>query len=197
MAAELVGFTGAAGSGKDTAAQALKDFVHIRFAEPVYQGIEAINPLLLVDDWDGSPQAIRLATLVQDVGWDKAKEKPEVRRLLQRYGTEAGRDIHGQDCWINIAKRRIRKELSESKRVKVTDVRFENEAMAIAALKGCIIRVVGPQRREGVDSSHSSENGITDTYVSWNVVNDGSIEDLHRKVLHCVEQGYQKTHQTI
>jgi len=192
MAAELVGFTGAAGSGKDTAAQALVDYVQVRFAEPVYWAAEAVNPFICVDGrW------LRLTEYVEEVGWDKAKEHPEVRRVLQRGGTEAGRDIHGNDCWINIAKKRIRKELSEAKRVKVTDVRFENEALALVGMNACIIRITGPQRRAGVDSSHASEQGITDNFVSWTVVNDGSIEDLHRKVLHCVEYGYQKTHQTI
>lgn len=189
---DIVGFTGAAGSGKDTAAQALEDYVQVRFAEPVYWGVLALNPLVPCGyDFES------LRDLVHTLGWDQAKENPEVRRLLQVYGTEAGRDIHGKDCWINIAKNRIRQHLTEAKRVKVTDVRFENEALALAGMKACIIRVVGPQRREGVDSSHASEAGISDAFVSWTVVNDGTVEDLHRKVRYCVEQGCNKECVTI
>lgn len=191
---DIVGFTGAAGSGKDTAAQALEDYVQVRFAEPVYWGVLAMDPCVdccRVNGW------VSVADLVNEVGWDRAKENPEVRRLLQKYGTEAGRDIHGNDCWINIAKKRIRQHLSEARRVKVTDVRFENEALALASMNACIIRIVGPQRREGVDSSHVSEAGISDAFVSWTVVNDGTVEDLHRKVRHCVEQGCNKECITI
>ena len=198
---DIVGFTGAAGSGKDTAAQALPEYVQVRFAEPVYWGVLALDPVIDVvceeDSYSDSYSFYRLSELVASVGWDKAKEDPEVRRLLQVYGTESGRDIHGKDCWINIAKNRIRQHLTEAKRVKVTDVRFENEALALAGLKACIIRVVGPQRREGVDSSHASEAGITDAFVSWTVVNDGTVEDLHRKVRYCVEQGCNKECVTI
>ena len=181
---DLVGFTGAAGSGKDTAAAVLKDYVQVRFASPVYEVVGAINPLIVVNG-----VVMRIMDYVKVVGWDKAKEHPQVRDYLQKGGTEAGRDIHGNDCWINIARKRIRTHLSEAKRVKVTDVRFENEALAISAMGGCIIRVVGPQRRGGVDSSHASEAGISDTFVSWTVVNDGTVEDLHRKVRCCVEHG--------
>lgn len=194
---DIVGFTGAAGSGKDTAAAALEDYVQVRFAEPVYWGVLALDPLIRRYDAEGYIQTLHLSTLVAEADWDKAKENPEVRRLLQKYGTEAGRDIHGKDCWINIAKNRIRQHLTEAKRVKVTDVRFENEALALAGMKACIIRIVGPQRREGVDSSHASEAGISDAFVSWTVVNDGTVEDLHRKVRYCVEQGCNKECVTI
>lgn len=194
---DIVGFTGAAGSGKDTAAQALTEYVQVRFAEPVYWGVLAMDPLVRIYDEEGFSHLLNLSVIVETYGWDRAKENTEVRRLLQKYGTEAGRDIHGKDCWINIAKSRIRQHLTEAKRVKVTDVRFENEALALAGMKACIIRIVGPQRRVGVDSSHASEAGITDAFVSWTVVNDGTVEDLHRKVRYCVEFGYQAKPQTI
>lgn len=194
---DIVGFTGVAGSGKDTAAQALPEYVQVRFAEPVYWGVLAMDPYVGFHPDLEENDIWSMSRLVDEIGWDKAKEWPEVRRLLQKYGTEAGRDIHGNDCWINIAKNRIRQHLTEAKRVKVTDVRFENEALALAGMKACIIRIVGPQRREGVDSSHASEAGISDAFVSWTVVNDGTVEDLHRKVRYCVEQGCNKECVTI
>lgn len=198
MAADLVGFTGIAGSGKDTAAQCLVGYTHLAFADKLKIGALAVDPLIPVGpDAYGQYSFVRLSKLVAELGWDEAKKNPEVRRFLQRYGTEGGREIHGDDCWLKPIKKSVQYELSESRRVKITDVRNDNEADLVGYFKGCLIRVVGPRRIPGVDSSHSSEKGISDTYVSWNVVNDGTIPDLHTKILYCVDQGYQKTTQTI
>ncbi len=177
---KLVGLTGKAGSGKDTAAQGLTDHHVMKFAEGVYDGVWALNPYLMTLAGD-----IRLQHFVEQVGWDKAKEHPEVRRFLQAYGTEAGRDIHGPDCWVNAWKR---KYLSYTGNVVVTDVRFPNEADAIKELGGVVIEIMGPPRRGGVDSTHSSEAGIG-RRADMTLVNEGTVEELHQRIRKLV--GYE------
>lgn len=176
----LVGLTGKAGSGKDTAALGLTQHHTMKFAEGVYDGVWALNPWISAKDthhW-GRYEFSKLQDIVSRAGWDKAKENPEVRRLLQVYGTEAGRDIHGPDCWINAWKR---KYATMTDNVVVTDVRFPNEADAIKELGGIIIEIMGPPRRGGVDSTHASEAGIG-RRADATLVNEGTIEELHYRI---------------
>lgn len=188
---DLVGLTGKAGSGKDTAAEGLTDHVVMKFATPVYLGVYRINQwirLSLKEQVDyGFDEFVHLQKLVDKVGWDKAKENPEVREALQKYGTEAGRDIHGGDCWVNAWKRAYQ-ALPKGTKVKVTDVRFPNEDKAIKELEGVVIEVLGPPRRAGVNSTHASEQGIG-RRADITLVNEGTVEDLHKAIRRVV--GYE------
>lgn len=181
---KLVGLTGKAGSGKDTAALGLNQHHTMKFAEGVYDGVWKLNPLIRSATIYSI--VVPLQDYVTEHGWDKAKENPEVRRLLQAYGTEAGRDIHGPDCWINAWKR---KYLTMTDNVVVTDVRFPNEADAIKELGGVVIEIMGPPRRGGVDSTHASESGIG-RRADMTLVNEGSIEELHQRIRKMV--GYEE-----
>ena len=93
----IVGLTGYAGSGKDTAAQGLIDigYTRLAFADPMRDGLLAINPWVCVDPRCelGYPAEFqRLRRIIDRMGWDSAKRAyPEVRELQQHFGTEAGR----------------------------------------------------------------------------------------------------------
>ena len=189
---KLVGLTGKAGSGKDTAAQGLTDHHMMKFAEGVYNGVWELNPWV---PYGENPKTYtckveRLQGIVTQIGWDKAKENQEVRRFLQAYGTEAGRDIHGPDCWVNAWKRRLAEQDKTwgARNVVVTDVRFPNEADAIKELGGVVIEIMGPPRRGGVDSTHASEAGIG-RRADMTLVNEGSVEELHQRIRKLV--GYE------
>jgi len=104
-----------------------------------------------------------------------AKANPEIRRMLQVIGTEAGRDIHGEDCWVKIARQKI---VSTDSPVAVVNVRYQNEADMIRDLGGVIVRVTRPG--VGPVNGHSSDN--QEIRADYEIENDGSIEDLHAKV---------------
>jgi hypothetical protein len=108
-------------------------------------------------------------------GWDSAKRDPEVRRLLQRMGTEAGRNIHGEDCWIRIAKRKVDEAPGN---VVITDVRFANEAQAIRSWGGKVIRIERPN--VGPVNGHASEALAFEPDAV--IENSGTIEELHDQV---------------
>ena len=87
----LIGLTGPPGCGKDTAADHLvknHGFVRVAFADTIRE------VALTIDPYD---HFFRLSDVINLIGWDRAKRQPEVRRLLQVIGTEAGRDVHGAD----------------------------------------------------------------------------------------------------
>jgi hypothetical protein len=112
-----------------------------------------------------------LKDLVDLIGWDAAKQEPQVRRLLQDLGVGA-RKVFGEDFWI---KQALVSTLKHQKLV-VTDVRFTNEAGMIKHFEGQVWRV----KRNSVSAvnSHVSEHEMDGYPVDQIFTNNGSIEDL-------------------
>jgi len=136
----LIGLTGYAQSGKDTLANVLVEnygYTRVAFADKIRDFLYGINPMVAC-----SPTGY-LQDLINLVGWDKAKQEPQVRRLLQDLGISA-RELIDENIWVNAA---LNKAIRED-RVVITDVRFENEAVAINLMGGQLWRVkrvgVGP-----------------------------------------------------
>ena len=173
---EIIGLCGYAGSGKDTAAAHMPGWTRVSFADGVREVALAIDPIVYFFGINPTPQ--RLSEFVNSVGWDHAKKEPETRRLLQRVGTEAGRNILGEHVWVNLAARKIGD--IEGPAV-ITDCRFPNEVNAIKALGGFIIRI----KRPGIGpvNDHPSETAIDHIEADAEVVNDGTPEELGAKVL--------------
>jgi hypothetical protein len=150
MAAMIIGLCGYPGVGKDEIAKTLQfhGFARVAFADPMREALLAIDPLV-----DTDPLCMPLSELVSAWGWDMVKRTcPGVRLYLQRIGTEAGRNIHGEDCWVKIACRRIDAIKAP---VVVTDVRFANEVEALRARGAAIWHVTRPG--VGRVNNHSSE----------------------------------------
>ena len=173
---QLIGLTGPAGSGKDAAAQPLTSdlgYTRVAFADPVRKALLALNPRVCYEDRGLMP----LLHYVNELGWDGAKQILHVRELLQRMGTEAGRDIHGQDCWLKIAREKIN---AADTPVVVTDVRFANEAELIRELGGTVVHV----KRPGVGpvNGHSSDAGVDVQLGDRVLVNDGPLEAVSGKI---------------
>lgn len=196
----ILGLTGFAQSGKDSAGQVLiynKGFRRLAFADALRESLYNLNPIVKTNvrqerqgfwEWlNGEVSRTEITTyrvqdLVDSIGWDRAKvEYTEVRELLQKLGTEAGRNIHGQDCWTNIIKREI--ESNPYDNFVITDVRFPNEADVIGQLGGKVIKI----ERPGITSvnNHVSDKGI-DNY-DYMITNGGSLGDLQDAVLTIVE----------
>lgn len=180
----VVGLNGYAGVGKDVFADVLVEdfgFAKYSFSDPLMQSLLAIDPIIY-EPLAVKPRRVieRLSRLVNRVGWTEAKRTPEVRRILQKLGTEAGRDIHGEDCWVKL----MMEKLIEDKptRVVITNIRFQNEAELVRncsdALdcRGMLIRIA----RDGFTPAlgHSSDVGCTEIEVDLTVQNNGSIEDF-------------------
>lgn len=181
----ILGFSGVSQSGKDTAAKFLIElgWQRVAFADAVREAALAINPNVYGKTYIGTKNDCsfygysRLSDYVEQHGWDKAKKNPEVRRLLQTIGTEAGRDIHGQDCWILAAERKI-----TSDKIVFTDVRFENEYWYIHSGGGKVYRVERPGF--GPVNSHVSDNFSFEP--DGVILNDGTLDELKAKVLELI-----------
>ena len=167
----IIGLSGYAQSGKDSVADLLclnYGFKRISFALAIRDAVFTLNPLVN----DNS----RVEDLVNEYGWDIAKAHPEVRRLLQVFGTEVGRNLFGETFWIDQAFKRA----EEYERVVFTDVRFPNEAYAIQKIAGEIWRV--NRRNHSAVNSHVSEHAMDNYLFNRVVYNDGTLDDLSNQV---------------
>lgn len=203
MSGITIGLCGPAGRsarcGKTTVAGMLRDrhgFEILSFATPVYDAARAIDPIIpirchhphdLAEHCIAAGHPIVVARLSQVLGWvstDEAKDAyPEYRRLLQRVGTEAGRDIHGADAWIDLWYRRQGVAADAWRSVVAPDVRFANEAKMIHQAGGLVIMVDRPGEYDPSRAAgHASELGIPEHMIDYTLKNDGTLADLSANV---------------
>jgi hypothetical protein len=168
----VLGLSGWARSGKDTIANCMVEnhgYLKMSFADPLKDALEALNPKV-----DISGYYMPLATGLKLVGgWEGIKgHSTEVRPLLQRMGTEVGREMFGENFWVDAAIDRI----PDGSKVIFADVRFPNEAKAIKDLGGQVWRVerVGYEAANG----HISEHALDDYEFDERIRNTGTVEDL-------------------
>lgn len=176
----LVAFSGLKGSGKDTAASILIEeygFTKVSFAEAVRELALIIDPIIIFEDVSSTA---RLSKLVTQFGWDKIKrEIPEVRRLLQRLGTEGGRNFYHEDIWIEIVDKKFKDLSWDNTRYVITDCRFDNEVQFVRDKGGLLVWV----ERPGVESDgHASESPHIKDLASIVINNCSSIEDFQEGV---------------
>jgi hypothetical protein len=170
----LIGLIGYKRSGKNTVADTLVEcfgYRAIAFADPLREMALAIDPLVgsfplpgqLMPPADGW----RLSEVLDAIGYEKAKEIPEVRRFYQRLGTNGVRALD-PGFWLRLGEQRIDNLRSiERSPVAVTDARFPNEANAIRNRGGWIVRVVRPgfEPEEGAHESETALDGYGEDFV--------------------------------
>jgi len=179
----IIGLAGWAGAGKDSVADILVEdfgFKKMAFADPLREMALAIDPVVgaaYPPEAEFSKQ-IRYSDALDLVGYNEAKFKyPEVRRFLQRLGTEAVRNVIGPNTWVEIGMRRA----AEFPRVVFADMRFQNEAVAVAnADEGITARVMRP----GVEAAndHISETDLNSWSFHHVIDNSGSLSNLREMV---------------
>lgn len=182
---KLIGLTGRAGSGKDTVARLLVS-KHWRpsdttcaprvlaFADPIRQMLLAM----------GLP--------AQHICSRELKEEPwpligrSYRELAQTLGTEWGRHLVAPDLWVRLMEQLLLADLDTARTLGralltiITDVRMPNEAEAVHAWGGVIVRV----ERPGIEPvrDHSSEHSVDAIPADHTLHNDGDLIELRERV---------------
>jgi hypothetical protein len=173
----VIAITGRKGSGKDTAAQVLINhgFPLVKFADPLK------NMLRTLLSYRGADEVMIERLLEGDLKETPSEylEGQTPRLAMQTLGTEWGRNLIGERLWTDSAKRR----LSSVPHAVVTDMRFPNELRTVKELDAVVIRVVRPGLNYTDSSKHASEGYIDDMPVDFEIINDGSISELHDKLL--------------
>lgn len=192
---KVIGVSGKARAGKDSIARFFTDqgYRRLAFADPIK---DLCRRFFFLEAQE-----------------DTADKKPWERELLQRVGTEHGRDFwrdlyqrhpelqerlvslgitQGQNLWVAHLERTLQ-ELEASADppvgVVIPDVRFTNEARFLQSRGASLIRVERPGvGLDGTGAGHRSEVDL-DTYPSWDYVfrNDGTLEEL-MEVLQVAQQ---------
>ena len=169
----IIGLSGYARSGKDTVANYLIEnhgFTRLAFADPMREALYALNPSL-------GTSRLSLQEVIDEHSWDGYKDTlfgEEIRVLLQRMGTEVGREMFGEHFWVDYL---LNKALDIKGDVVISDVRFLNEAEAIHQANGQVWRV----NRPGIEAANSHASEIQmDSFSNFDVVitNDTTIEEL-------------------
>jgi hypothetical protein len=109
------------------------------------------------------------------------------RFLLQRLGTDFGRNTIDPDIWIKAWVNTVNGLPEQVPNIVVDDVRFENEVRTVRELGGKLWKVVRPSLNPTGSESHSSEQGLEHEEFDVVIVNDGSIDDLREKVIEALE----------
>lgn len=213
----LVGFVGLKRSGKDTAAQALVDrgWTRMAFADPLKEmsmklrgvwvqvpaGVEldAVIPSVgggLLGRGGGFAQ---YHYVVDALGMEKAKDLvPDVRTLLQTLGTDCVRGTFGSMAWAELMRDNVLQAIHDGQSVVLTDVRFHEEFDLVQRLGGIVIGVWrgsvtsfsdALEGEGGRGGEHVSERTAYELLDRCDAViyNNGTVDDLHRTVLHVVE----------
>lgn len=116
-------------------------------------------------------------------GWEMT-----YREFLQKLGTEAMRDGLHTNVWVNalfadynagytISPLDVDNQAPDN--WIITDMRFPNEMEAVVEKGGITIRVVRPGTSTG---THPSEIALDGHTMHYEIINDGTIEDLVEKV---------------
>lgn len=181
----LIGICGFAQSGKDSTAGHLVTeygYARVAFADALREMLFALNPVVgfipqLDSELDDIP--LRVQDDVLDLGWDRAKlQSQEIRELLQRLGTEAGREILGNDLWVHVAEQKI--ESFVPRPVAISDCRFPNELHMVRRRGGTLVWVYRPG--VGPVNGHASEHSVNPDDCDVVIKNSGSLEDLYGEI---------------
>lgn len=173
--AKIIAFSGKAGSGKDTAANLLKEdfpeITHLSFAAPLKEMSSHYFP-----------------------SCDVVKKDPYSREILQGLGSFVREQVH-EDYWVDKLIAQI--EDKPDALYVITDLRYKNEYTALRFLSPqhevYIIRLEG-RRYEQSDKamSHPSETDL-DTVRFTNVYNNtGTLEMLHSYLKETLHEIYSR-----
>ena len=167
----IVAFTGKRGSGKDTAAKALvaEGYTLMSFADPLREILMIVYGLTMEELTD---------PVIKEQPLNRFPWKSP-RELMTTIGTQGFRDLIHQETWVKALERRA----LQHDKVVVADLRFLTEEAMLKEHGATIIRVVSPEREKNdAHAQHRSETEMDQIVPTHTVINNGTIEDLHRHV---------------
>ena len=163
-AVPVIGFTGAARSGKDTAADylltLLPGYAKASFADP-------LKDMLRIGLGLSDEQLYGDEKHIIDKRYDCSP-----RHIMQTLGTEWRRELINSEVWVSAMATRVKGN------TVIPDVRFPNEATFVRE-RGVLIHIVG---RGGIEGSHKSETALPVLEGDIVIANDENVERLFERL---------------
>lgn len=176
----IVGISGFAGVGKDTAGSALLSlgWGQRSFADPLRESCSIVT---------GVPVSIFTDPVLKNVPRDDLYGKTP-REVLQLIGTEGWRTLISKDMWVD-SFLQYAANTHYSNGIFTCDVRFINEANAIQAAGGIHVHITRPGK-DAPEFIHQSETEIPEVakLAHYIVVNDSTPEALQNKILEIIKK---------
>lgn len=175
----LIGLSGLARVGKDTAAQHLVNhhgFQSYAFADPLRDGLMHILNLSPCD-FEGEQKEQALPWLGRSP-----------RELMQTLGTEWGRNSVHPNLWLLLAEQNLdlmARTHDTARGFVVSDLRFNNEADFIRKRGGVVVHM--DRVTATPVNPHSSESGIMFALGDLWLPNDGPFDQLFTNINHIVD----------
>lgn len=196
---KIIGLTGKAGAGKDTACQYILDWCdrngiearrdayadRLKLSAARSLGLTVGEPLEKAVQFCNELKTHGSITVTLDPKFPHREYTISGREFLQWYGTEAHRDVFGESFWVDAVFRAI----DWPDVLVITDVRFDNEARAIlngddptgeGGWLGEVWEVARPDAEEV--AAHSSEDGLSEGLIEFELLNTGDLVDLQNLV---------------
>ena len=177
----VVMFAGLKQSGKNTAAVAMAEvFQEKGFTTKEHAFADELRlHLSLLDPVVSTTSGMRWNTAIDAVGYDRARAAyPEMRRLMQVYGTEVIRDRVDKQFWASKLVSKI--EADEAQVHLITDTRFKNEYGLMYnkfEVSPIWIRNTALETAAQKDP-HASERPDLVFGCSMQIYNDGTLEEF-------------------
>jgi dephospho-CoA kinase len=177
----LVIFVGKIGSGKTTAANILKkySFEEETFAEPIKQFLLSIG-FNYKDVYGSQDEKLKVNKF-----WNVSG-----REFMQKFATDIMRnqlktvlpqiDLGDSTVWVRAMEKKILN--NTSKNIVIGDGRFPDEIMLIKKYGGIVIKVDRPSNNNYDNSVHESESYFDTIIPDYEIINDGTFEDLENKI---------------
>lgn len=159
------------GAGKSTCAQYLKEFgyVTVSFAQPIKMMAHSF-----------------LEELGIEIPEDKEETIPELgcslRHIYRSLGSQWGREMINDRCWVMIAGRVIRRLRERGHKVCVDDLRFDLEYKLLKDLGFVFYQVIN-DRVPRHEIKHDSEEDWVNFVPDHTIYNQNGYQELHSELL--------------
>ena len=174
---KVVGLVGKLQSGKTTAANMVINYYNLKNYDSVYKYSFADLLKLMI---------LNAGICTVEELWEKKTEFS--RMMMQKIGTEIIRKQVSNDFWVHKMKEKLSNEHIKNSLIIIDDVRFLNEANLINSFDGTLIRIRRPSlERNKNENLHLSETEQDGILVDYDILNDGSLDDLQKKMFGIME----------
>ena len=178
----LIILTGRKQHGKDTCAEYLckkYKFVQLAFAKPLKDCCKLLFGL-------SDEQLYGDLKEIVDERWGVSP-----RQILQFVGTDLFRDNMSRlipnvakNFWVSCVKMECIRLWKQDPmlNIVISDGRFSNELDLLNEFRGISIKIIRPNYEVDSTSFHESERCIDDLKTTFDISNDGTIDDLYKKI---------------